>query len=126
MAQRIWMVLSDRGCPRSHTFILYTASGERRKYRFERNGSCLVEDEHVEQVLNAELPDVQGNPRRFFTTTPPATDLDDQERLRMQVEAQAAQLAEMRAMLERLAPQDAEEKLGIDNPLEALAGLADG
>lgn len=91
MPTQVWMIGTDRGCPLSYTLRLGNPGNPElytNKYVFMRNGSAPVEDEHVEQILATEIQDVQGNPQRYFTTTPPTEDLDDSDRLRMVVESQ--------------------------------------
>lgn len=137
MPKRIWMPLTKRGAPLSHTFCLRANDGTLRRYRFERNKSVLVEDEHVDIILNSYVRDQYGQMFKVFTTTPPPDNVSDTDALRMQVEAQQDKITQLesvvKSLLEGRSDIDLEESLGVtsgdsgddeDNtPEEILAGM---
>jgi len=102
---KIWMILNERGCPRTWSWNTGRTSPEGYPivYRWERNGYCEVDDADADIILNqVRLFDRNNMPYNPFSKEPPPEDLDTEDRVRVQVESQAQQIAELKALVTKL------------------------
>jgi len=112
MPTNVWMVGNEqRGCPISKTIMIPAAlddRGEPLGYDFYRNQATPVADEHLEFILSQTVMDKHNNPMHVFQLEPPAVELNDAERMRMQIEHQEDRINSLTALVASLVEDNPE------------------
>lgn len=129
MARQIWFVGDpQRGCPKSVTVVIpgrVAEDGGSFSYRFVRDRATRVEDEDVEFILQQQVVDKHNYPMNVFKTEPPKVELNDADRMRMQMERQGEKIDELTGLLAGLLGENPELRAKLA-PTEAAPDLLAG
>lgn len=132
MPRQVWMIADPQwGCPRSATIVVpgrAAADGTTFAYTFERNKATVVDEGDLEFVLQQTVMDKTNRPLQVFKTSPPRQDLNDADRLRMQIEKQGEQIDGLLQVLAANNPELAAKLAPAteDGKLNLLDGLVPG
>lgn len=121
---KIWMVADkQRGCPRSRTILIPGKTdndGRPLAYTFVRDRATEVADADVEFILAQTVVDKHNYPMNVFRKEPPRQELNDADRMRMQLESQQSKIEGLEELLSTLVQNNPEMAAKLDGGKSSL------